>query len=58
MFPGIDHPDTWVALLSLIAMEVVLGIDNIVFISVLTGVLPEGQRQRAARVKSDLPAGA
>ncbi len=50
MFPGIDHPDTWVALLSLIAMEVVLGIDNIVFISVLTGVLPEGQRQRAARV--------
>jgi predicted tellurium resistance membrane protein TerC len=50
MFSGIDHPDTWVALLSLIAMEVVLGIDNIVFISVLTGVLPEGQRQRAARI--------
>ncbi|MFO0652583.1 MAG: TerC family protein [Polyangiales bacterium] len=50
MFSGIDHPDTWVALLSLIAMEVVLGIDNIVFISVLTGVLPEGKRQRAARI--------
>ena len=50
MFPGIDHPDTWVALLSLVAMEVVLGIDNIVFISVLTGVLPEAQRRRATRI--------
>ena len=50
MFAGIDHPDTWVALLSLVAMEIVLGIDNIVFISVLTGVLPEAERKRATRI--------
>ena len=50
MFTGIDHPDTWVALLSLVAMEIVLGIDNIVFISVLTGALPESERKRATRV--------
>lgn len=50
MFTGIEHPDTWVALLSLVAMEIVLGIDNIVFISVLTGALPESERKRATRV--------
>ena len=33
-------PDTYVSLLTLTAMEVVLGIDNIVFISILTGKLP------------------
>jgi len=37
------------ALLTLTAMEIVLGIDNIVFISILTGKLPAGQRPRARR---------
>lgn len=40
-------PETWAALAALIAMEVVLGIDNLVFISILTNKLPEHQRRRA-----------
>jgi len=40
----------WVALLTLTVLEVVLGIDNIVFISILAGKLPAGQRARARRV--------
>src|SRR5262245_22780831 len=39
-----------IALVTLAALEVVLGIDNIVFISILTGKLPEGQRPRARRL--------
>lgn len=42
-------PQTWVALATLTALEVVLGIDNIVFISVLTGRLPVEQQARARR---------
>ncbi|UJR87014.1 TerC family protein [Sandaracinus amylolyticus] len=49
-FSGIDTPDTWIALLSLAAMEIVLGIDNIVFITILTGRLPPEQRARTARI--------
>jgi predicted tellurium resistance membrane protein TerC len=44
------EPATWTALLSLTAMEVVLGIDNLVFISVLTGKLPADQRKRITRI--------
>jgi predicted tellurium resistance membrane protein TerC len=43
-------PVAWVALLTLIAMEVVLGIDNLIFISILTNKLPAHQRARARRV--------
>jgi len=43
-------PAAWVALLTLIAMEVVLGIDNLIFISVLTNKLPEADRPRARRI--------
>lgn len=39
-----------IALLSLTALEIVLGIDNIVFISILTGKLPEHQRSKARRI--------
>jgi predicted tellurium resistance membrane protein TerC len=42
-------PTAWVALATLIAMEVVLGIDNLIFISILTNKLPEQQRPRARR---------
>ena len=45
-----SQPSTWVALVSLIVMEIVLGIDNLVFISILTNKLPEGQRARARRL--------
>lgn len=39
--------EAWVALATLTALEIVLGIDNIIFISILSGKLPEGQRGRA-----------
>ncbi|MBK8691389.1 MAG: TerC family protein [Deltaproteobacteria bacterium] len=50
MFTGFDRADTWIALVSLVAMEIVLGVDNIVFISVLTGRLPEAQRRKVTRL--------
>lgn len=47
MLEWIFIPEAWVALLTLTALEIVLGIDNIIFISILVGRLPEHQRQRA-----------
>jgi predicted tellurium resistance membrane protein TerC len=49
-FSGWNEPETWVALLSLCAMEIVLGIDNLVFITILTGRLPASQRSGVARL--------
>ena len=43
-------PAAWVALATLIVMEVVLGIDNLVFISILTNKLPADQQTRARRI--------
>ena len=43
-------PTVWAALATLIVMEVVLGIDNLIFISILTNKLPEEQRNRARRI--------
>jgi predicted tellurium resistance membrane protein TerC len=43
-------PAVWAALATLIVMEVVLGIDNLIFISILSNKLPEAQRQKARRV--------
>ena len=43
----IYDPSAWVALATLTALEIVLGIDNIIFISILVGRLPEHQRQKA-----------
>ena len=40
-------PHAWVALITLAALEIVLGVDNIIFISILVGRLPEQQRNRA-----------
>ncbi|MBX9604616.1 MAG: TerC family protein [Gammaproteobacteria bacterium] len=40
-------PEAWVALATLTLLEIVLGIDNIIFIAILVGRLPEAQRQRA-----------
>ncbi|HEY6010815.1 MAG TPA: TerC family protein [Nitrospirota bacterium] len=42
----LTSPEAWVALLTLTALEIVLGIDNIIFISILVGRLPEGQRNK------------
>jgi predicted tellurium resistance membrane protein TerC len=43
-------PETWIALVTLTVLETVLGIDNIVFISILTGKLPLEQQPRARRI--------
>lgn len=40
-------PQAWIALLTLTVLEVVLGIDNVIFISILAGKLPAGQQRRA-----------
>jgi len=40
-------PEAWIALLTLVALEIVLGVDNIIFISILAGRLPPDERQRA-----------
>jgi predicted tellurium resistance membrane protein TerC len=44
------NPQSWIALLTLTALEVILGIDNIVFISILAGKLPGSQAARARQV--------
>jgi predicted tellurium resistance membrane protein TerC len=46
----VTDPAAWLALITLIAMEVVLGIDNLVFIAILTNKLPESQRDKARRL--------
>lgn len=43
-------PTAWVALATLIVMEIVLGIDNLIFISILTNKLPEQHRAKARRI--------
>lgn len=48
-FSWISSSSAWIGLLTLILLEVVLGIDNIVFISILTGKLPADQRDKARR---------
>ncbi|MEZ0172284.1 TerC family protein [Microvirga sp. TS319] len=49
-FAWIADPTALAALATLIVMEVVLGIDNLIFISILTNKLPEHQRSRARRI--------
>ncbi len=44
------NPEIWIALLTLTLLEIVLGIDNIVFLSILTGKLPPPQQPRARRI--------
>lgn len=44
------NPDAWIALLTLTFLEIVLGIDNIIFISIVTGKLPPEQRKKATRI--------
>src|SRR6187402_256883 len=49
-FAFVNDPTAWVALLTLVVLEIVLGIDNLIFISILTNKLPEHQRARARRL--------
>ena len=45
----IASPEAWIALTTLTLLEIVLGIDNIIFISILAGRLPQNQRERARK---------
>ena len=44
MFEWITDPQAWIALLTLTSLEIVLGIDNIIFLTILVGKLPKHQR--------------
>jgi len=44
------NPQIWIALLTLTVLEIVLGVDNIIFISILAGKLPVSERDKARRV--------
>jgi predicted tellurium resistance membrane protein TerC len=50
MFEWISSPEAWIALTTLTALEIVLGIDNIIFISILVSRLPSHQREMGRRV--------
>ena len=47
LFSWVSSPEAWIALLTLTLLEIVLGIDNIVFISIVSSKLPEKQQPRA-----------
>ncbi len=49
-FDWLNNPAAWVALGTLIVLEVVLGIDNLIFISILTNKLPKEQQKNARRI--------
>ncbi len=46
-FSWISQPETWIAFFTLVALELVLGVDNVIFISILAGKLPQEDQQRA-----------
>jgi predicted tellurium resistance membrane protein TerC len=50
MLEVFSSPETWVSLLTLTALEIVLGIDNIIFITILAGKLPKKERKKATRL--------
>jgi predicted tellurium resistance membrane protein TerC len=46
----LNDPQAWIAFLTLTMLEIILGVDNVVFISILAGKLPVGQREKARRL--------
>lgn len=46
-FSWISNPESWIALVTLVILELVLGVDNVIFISILAGKLPPQDQQRA-----------
>ena len=46
----LSNPNAWIGLLTLSALEIVLGIDNIIFISILSGKLPAPEQPKARRL--------
>ncbi|WP_419809000.1 TerC family protein [Sphingomonas sp.] len=57
IFTLATDPSAWAALLTLVVLEIVLGIDNLVFISLLSNRLPEADRQRVRRLGIGLALG-
>ena len=53
----LTNPETWIALLTLTVLEIVLGIDNVIFISILVQRLPDDQRDRARTIGLTLAMG-
>ena len=50
MIELLSNPNAWIALFTLTFLEIVLGIDNIIFISIVTGQLPAEKRKRATKI--------
>ena len=50
MFEWLADPQAWIALSTLTVLEIVLGVDNVIFISILAGKLPKDQQAKARRV--------
>ncbi|WP_404326309.1 TerC family protein [Aerophototrophica crusticola] len=50
MFDWMSDPAAWASLATLTALEIVLGIDNIIFISIMAGRLPKEQQDRARKI--------
>ncbi len=50
ILPLLQDPAAWIALVTLVVMEVVLGIDNLIFISILTNKLPPEHREKARKI--------
>src|SRR3954471_16408647 len=50
MIDLLTSPEAWAALLTLTALEIVLGIDNVIFLSVITARIPEPQATRARQI--------
>ena len=50
MFDWATQPEIWISLLTLTVLEIVLGIDNIIFISILSGKLPPAQQPKARKL--------
>jgi predicted tellurium resistance membrane protein TerC len=50
VFDWIASPEGWIALVTLTVLEIVLGVDNIIFISILAGKLPQNQQDKARRI--------
>lgn len=50
MFETLLNPDAWIALLTLTFLEIILGIDNIVFLSIVSGKLPEEDQPKARKI--------
>ena len=50
MIDWLTNPQTWIALVTLTSLEIVLGVDNVIFVSILAGKLPPAQQPRARRL--------